>query len=150
MTATYYSQRLREIIALQTTGEAFSGEIEMESTGTWRQSSREGHPRCGIGNADADYREKVLPTALSIPTAGRATTRRMCPDQALKHQSFGIVRRPGESHQRDREFLEPGRALLAQIQRYSQGAFSAVLEGMRLTIQQPVATSQINTVKTMG
>ena len=84
MTATYYSQRLREIIALQTTGEAFIGEIELESAGTWRQGSREGHPRCGIGNADADYREKVLPTALSMPTAGRVATRWMCPGQALK------------------------------------------------------------------
>ena len=84
MTSAYYFQRLREIIALQTTGEsdeAFDGEIELDESyfgkhrkgkrgrrakgsrclrpfEAWLQGPREGYSRFDIGNTDADYREK--------------------------------------------------------------------------------------------
>ena len=175
MTAAYYFQRLREIIALQTTGEsneAFDGEIELDESYFGRKGKRgrgaKGKvavfgllrrggkvyakviPDAASATLMPIIEKKSLPTALSIPTAGRATTRWMCPGSSTTGSTIPFCSPTRKTISTGLRTSGTGQAPLAQIQWYSQGVFSAILEGVRMAIQQPVATGPIHAVKAMG
>ena len=155
-TAAFYCLRFGAIIALELEAESdalLDGEIEVDesyfggarkgrrgrggkdtgirSVEAWREGLYEDHTGCVIGHSvshhgpqDRSRHPRLYRWLARLQRAGRLGL------PPLAYQSFGAVRRQEKSRQRDREFLEPGEAPYAQIQRCSQGPIRAISEGM--------------------
>ena len=157
-TSAYYFHRLREIIADHLEREAdriVGGEIEVdESYFGGRRKGKRGRgasgkvPVFGLLKRGGRVYTKIIPDARA-DTLMPIIERKVIPDsivysdgwsgynvlgrvglQTLSDQPLEAVCRQAKPYQWYREFLEPGEASHAEVQRGPKGAFPTVFEGM--------------------